>query len=116
LRRSWARMRPRAPYFPYTTLFRSDRADVFSHGFICPKGSTLKHLHEDPDWLRRPRVRRGGRLVEVDWAEAFAEVERRLPPIVEQHGRDAVAVYIGNPTAHSLGALLRSEEHTSELQ
>jgi len=88
------------------TRIRGDRADVFSHGFICPKGSTLKHLHEDPDWLRRPRVRRGGRLVEVDWAEAFAEVERRLPPIVQEHGRDAVAVYIGNPTAHSLGALL----------
>ena len=85
---------------------RGDRDDVFSHGFICPKGSTLRQLHEDPDWLRRPLVRRDGRLVEATWDEAFAEVARRLGPLVDQHGRDAVAVYVGNPNAHSLAGLL----------
>ena len=44
------------------TRIRGDRDDVFSHGFICPKGSTLKQLHEDPDWLRRPLVKRDGAL------------------------------------------------------
>ena len=88
------------------TRIRGDRDDVFSHGFICPKGSTLRQLHDDPDWLRRPMVRRDGRFVEVTWDEAFAEVERRLLPIVEQRGRDAVAVYVGNPNAHSLSGLL----------
>src|SRR6266545_2455435 len=78
---------------------RGDRDDVFSHGYICPKGSTLKQLHEDPDWLRQPMVKRDGRFVAVSWDEAFAEVERLLTPVVEAHGRDAVAVYIGNPTA-----------------
>ena len=48
------------------TRIRGDRDDVFSHGFICPKGSTLKQLHEDPDWLRRPLVKRDGAFVEVD--------------------------------------------------
>jgi anaerobic selenocysteine-containing dehydrogenase len=81
---------------------RGDRQDVFSHGYLCPKGSTLKQLHEDPDRLRQPLVKRNGRHVEVSWAEAFAEVDRLLVPIVEQHGRDAVAVYLGNPTAHHL--------------
>ena len=85
---------------------RGDRDDVFSHGYICPKGSTLKQLHEDPDWLRQPMVKRDGRFVAVTWDEAFAEVERLLLPVVEAHGRDAVAVYLGNPSAHSLGALL----------
>ncbi|HEX6420343.1 MAG TPA: molybdopterin-dependent oxidoreductase [Acidimicrobiales bacterium] len=88
------------------TRIRGDRDDVFSRGFICPKGSTLRQLHDDPDWLRHPMVRRDGRLVEATWDEAFAEVERRLPPIVEAHGRDAVAVYVGNPNAHSLSGLL----------
>ena len=37
---------------------RGDRADVFSHGFLCPKGPALKQLHEDPDRLRRPLVKR----------------------------------------------------------
>ena len=88
------------------TRIRGDRQDVFSHGFICPKGSTLKHLHDDPDWLRRPLVKRGGRFVEATWDEAFAVIEQRLGPILEQHGRDAAAIYLGNPNAHSLSGLL----------
>ena len=85
---------------------RGDRDDVFSHGYICPKGSTLKQLHEDPDWLRQPMVRRDGELVPVTWDEAFAEVERLLLPVLEAHGRDAAAIYLGNPSAHSIGAQL----------
>ena len=87
---------------------RGDRDDVFSHGFICPKGSTLKQLHTDPDRLRRPMVRTGegadATWAEVGWDEAFAEIERRLLPLIEEHGRDAVALYLGNPTVHNLGA------------
>jgi anaerobic selenocysteine-containing dehydrogenase len=85
---------------------RGDRDDVFSQGYLCPKGSTLKQLHEDPDRLRRPLVRRDGEHVEVTWDEAFAEIERRLLPVLARHGRDACAAYIGNPTAHNLGGLL----------
>jgi len=87
------------------TRIRGDRDDVFSHGYICPKGSTLRQLHEDPDWLRQPVVKRDGQFVTVTWDEAFAEIERRLLPVVEQHGRDAVGVYIGNPTIHSFGTV-----------
>jgi anaerobic selenocysteine-containing dehydrogenase len=85
---------------------RGDRDDVFSHGYICPKGSTLKQLHEDPDRIRTPLVKRDGRFVEATWDEAFAEIEHRMMPILETHGRDSVAVYLGNPSAHSLGAIL----------
>ena len=86
---------------------RGDRDDVFSHGFICPKGSTLKQLHEDPDRLRTPMVRGDdGELHPATWDEAFAEVERRLLPIREQYGNDAVAVYLGNPSAHTFGLSL----------
>ncbi|TML82824.1 MAG: molybdopterin oxidoreductase family protein, partial [Actinobacteria bacterium] len=85
---------------------RGDADDALSHGFVCPKGASLKPLHEDPDRLRTPLIRRNGRLEEATWDEAFAEVERRLPPLLEEHGRDAVAVYIGNPAAHNLATLL----------
>ncbi|MEP6661341.1 MAG: molybdopterin-dependent oxidoreductase [Acidimicrobiales bacterium] len=84
------------------TRIRGDRDDVFSHGFICPKGSTLKQLHEDPDRLRSPLVKRDGRFVEATWDEAWSEVDRLLGGVLAEHGRDAVAVYLGNPSAHSL--------------
>ena len=80
--------------------------DVFSRGYICPKGYALKDLHEDPDRLRTPLLRRDGNRVPASWDEAFAEIERRLLPIVQQHGRDAVALTVGNPAAHKMGLLL----------
>lgn len=89
---------------------RGDRDDVFSHGFLCPKGSTLKQLHEDPDRLRRPLVRDGvddaGAPVfrEVDWPTAYAEVARLLDEVRSAHGNEAVGVYLGNPGAHVLAA------------
>ena len=90
------------------TRIRGDMADVFSHGFICPKGSTLKQLHEDPDRVQRPLVKRDGVFVEVDWDEAWAEVARGLGGVIERRGRNAVGVYLGNPGAHSIGALVYS--------
>ena len=85
---------------------RGAENDIFSHGYICPKGYALKDLHEDPDRLRTPLVRRGGHLVEATWDQAFAEIERRLVPLMHAHGRDAVAVAVGNPSAHKMGLLL----------
>ncbi|MFM8380720.1 MAG: molybdopterin-dependent oxidoreductase, partial [Actinomycetota bacterium] len=85
---------------------RGDMADVFSHGYICPKGSTLKQLHEDPDRLRKPLVKRDGVHVEVEWDEAWSEVAARLHDFFDRHSRRAMAVYLGNPGAHSLSAML----------
>ncbi|HEX6651530.1 MAG TPA: molybdopterin-dependent oxidoreductase, partial [Thermoleophilaceae bacterium] len=79
---------------------RGDAEDVFSRGFICPKAYGIKQLHEDTDRLTTPLVRRDGELVEASWDEAFEEIDRRLAPILSEHGRNAVAVYLGNPNAH----------------
>ncbi|CAN5654128.1 molybdopterin oxidoreductase family protein [soil metagenome] len=81
---------------------RGDRDDVFSAGFICPKGATFAELDNDPDRLTRPLVRRDGELVEVSWDEAFAAVADALGKIT---GRD-VAVYLGNPNAHTIAGAL----------
>ena len=85
---------------------RGDRDHVWSAGYLCPKGPALKHLHEDPDRLRAPLVRRAGRLVETGWDDAFAEAGRLLGAVVAGHGRDAVAVYVGNPNVHNLAGQL----------
>ena len=87
---------------------RGDRDDVFSHGFICPNGSTLKQLHEDPDRLRKPLVKRDGKHVEVSWEEAWQVVNDGLMGVIERHGRGALSAYLGNPNAHNLGPQLFS--------
>ena len=84
---------------------RGDRDDVFSHGFICPKGSTLKQLHEDPDRLRKPLVKRDGKHVEVSWEEAWEHVERGFTQVIADHGRESIGAYLGNPGAHNLSAM-----------
>ncbi|WP_433330536.1 molybdopterin-dependent oxidoreductase [Spirillospora sp. CA-294931] len=88
------------------TGVRGDRDDPFSKGFICPKGATLGRLDGDPDRLAAPLLRTGGAHAETTWEQAFATVGRELAAVIERHGRDAVAVYIGNPTAHSIAGPL----------
>ncbi len=88
------------------TRIRGDRDDVFSRGFICPKGSTLKQLHDDPDRLRRPLIKKNGTHVEVTWSEAWDHVADGLSAIIDKYGRESVATYLGNPNAHNLASLL----------
>ena len=86
---------------------RGDAEDVFSRGFLCPKGVGLKALHDDPDRVRTPLVKdASGGFREASWDEAFALIAERLPAIRERHGNDAVAAYLGNPAAHSLSGML----------
>lgn len=85
---------------------RGDPEDPFSRGYICPKAAALADLHADPDRLRRPMRRVGSRWEEIGWDEALDEAARRLADVQRRHGRDAVGLYYGNPTAHSYGAVL----------
>jgi len=85
---------------------RGDRDDPFSRGHICPKGVALQDIHTDPDRLRHPVRRTGSGWERVGWDEALDYVAFRLRSIGREHGRDAVAVYQGNPTVHNLGSML----------
>ncbi|MGP3984733.1 molybdopterin-dependent oxidoreductase [Streptomyces sp. KR80] len=81
---------------------RGDRDDVFSAGFICPKGAAFGELDGDPDRLTGPLIRRAGQLEEASWEEAFDAVAAGLRPLIEEHGPDAVAVVLGNPNVHTM--------------
>ncbi|MFC9092876.1 molybdopterin oxidoreductase family protein [Streptomyces sp. NPDC057072] len=85
---------------------RGDRDDVFSRGFICPKGASFGAADSDPDRLRTPLVRRGGELREATWDEAFDAVAAGLRPVVEQYGPHAVGVVLGNPNVHTVAGAL----------
>ncbi|MFI6563173.1 molybdopterin oxidoreductase family protein [Streptomyces sp. NPDC050534] len=85
---------------------RGDREDVFSKGFICPKGASFGAVDGDPDRLRAPLVRKDGELREVTWEEAFDAVAAGLRPVVERYGPHAVGVVLGNPNVHTMAGAL----------
>ncbi len=85
---------------------RGDDDDVFSKGFLCPKAVGLKDLHEDPDRLRVPLIKRDGVFHQASWEEAYAEIARRLPPVIAAGGANAVATVLGNPVAHKMSLML----------
>lgn len=85
---------------------RGDRDDVFSKGFICPKGAAFGALDSDPDRLRTPLVRDGGELREATWEEAFEAVAAGIRPVVERYGPHAVGLVLGNPNVHTMAGAL----------
>ncbi|MFD5775781.1 molybdopterin oxidoreductase family protein [Streptomyces fungicidicus] len=85
---------------------RGDRDDVFSKGFICPKGAAFGAVDGDPDRLRAPLVRVGGELREATWAEAFDAVAAGIRPLVERYGPHAVGIVLGNPNVHTVAGAL----------
>ncbi len=85
---------------------RGDREDVFSAGFICPKGASFAELDNDPDRLAQPMVRRDGVLTEATWDEAFDAVAEGLGAVLRDHGGKSVGVYVGNPNAHTVAGSL----------
>ncbi|WP_246604465.1 molybdopterin oxidoreductase family protein [Alteromonas lipotrueae] len=85
---------------------KGDKDNPFSAGHVCPKASALKDLYDDPDRLKRPVKKVGDEWQEIPWSEAFGYVAEKLHHIQSQHGKDAVGVYLGNPNAHNMGAIL----------
>ena len=58
---------------------RGNPRDVLSAGYLCPKGVALRELDADPDRLRRPLLRRGGRgghFAAFEQPELFVEEVR----------------------------------------
>ncbi|MET9592428.1 molybdopterin oxidoreductase family protein [Streptomyces sp. NPDC006516] len=85
---------------------RGDRDDVFSQGFICPKGASFGGLDADPDRLRTPLIRTDGVLREATWDEAFDVIAAKIPALIAEHGKQAVGVFLGNPNVHTMAGAL----------
>jgi anaerobic selenocysteine-containing dehydrogenase len=84
---------------------KGDPDNPLSRGHICPKGTALQDLQEDPDRLRKPLKRIGSDWHEISFEQAFAEIGEKTRAIL---ARDpgSTAVYVGNPNAHSYGNAL----------
>ncbi|QCI11044.1 molybdopterin oxidoreductase family protein [Pseudomonas putida] len=87
---------------------KGDPLDPFSRGHVCPKAVALQDIQDDPDRLRQPHKRVGEQWQAIDWEEAFALAADRLWAVQQAHGRNAVAVYQGNPSVHNYGLMTHS--------
>ena len=94
---------------------RGADGDQFSSGYICPKGVAMADLHDDPDRLRTPMIKRDGRFEEATWDEAFTEIERRLMPVLKAHGAQAFGAVLGNPVSHRYGINLYAQRLLREI-
>ena len=97
------------------TAARGDRDDVFSRGFICPKGASYPELDNDPDRLQVPLVRRDGELVETGWDEALRAAVEGLRKVADDAGA-GIGVYLGNPNAHTVSGGLYSPQLVRALK
>ncbi|HDS1815647.1 TPA: molybdopterin oxidoreductase family protein [Pseudomonas putida] len=90
------------------SAIKGDPDDPFSRGHICPKAVALQDIQNDPDRLRQPHRRVGDQWQAIGWDEAFALAADTLWRIQQAHGRNAVAVYQGNPSVHNYGLMTHS--------
>jgi len=95
---------------------RGDGDDPFSRGYVCPKVAAIADLHDDPDRIRAPMIRTGSSWREVSWEDALDRAAAGLRRIRTRHGRDAVAMYYGNPVAHNLGLLTHTPAFARALR
>ena len=88
---------------------RGDADDHRSKGYVCAKSQVVRHLYEDPSRLRRPVKRTPEGWQEISWDEAFSLVGSRLAAIRAEHGKDAVAMYYGNPNGHNFATQIHTQ-------
>jgi len=63
-----------------------------NHGELCAKGRFGYQQYLDGSRVTKPMVRKGGKLVETDWEEAFAAIRNGMTRIREQHRSDSILV------------------------
>lgn len=85
---------------------RGDKANRHSRGFICPKAVALKDIHNDPDRLRHPVIRKGDKWEEISWKDAYEYTGQKIRQVQKTYGNDSVGVYIGNAMEHNYDSVL----------
>jgi len=92
----------------HIATLRPDREHPVSQGFACHKGLLALEVHRDPDRLAAPmrRTSAAGGFEAAQWDEAIDDIAERLQSVLDLHGPQSVAIYMGNPCAfNALGAM-----------
>ena len=86
---------------------KPDKSHPVSAGFACHKGLLALEVHRDPDRLNAPARRDAtGGFLPADWDDAIGDIATRLRALIDEHGPESIAIYMGNPSAfNAIGAV-----------
>jgi anaerobic selenocysteine-containing dehydrogenase len=74
---------------------RGDHDNPVSEGYTCPKGRAEVERINHPDRLRSSQKKVGEEFTDIGSQQAIDEIGAKLKAIVEEHGPESVAVYVG---------------------
>lgn len=81
---------------------KPDTAHVATGGFACVKGLKQHQLFDSPDRVLYPVERRGADTRRVTWDHAIGSVGRKIRALVDAHGPDSIAMYVGTAAGFSV--------------
>ncbi len=81
---------------PVVTKSVGDKSHPANFGRLCTKGTTTADMLAGPGRLDKAQIRRnrGDRPESTDTSVAINDTARRLQTIIDEHGPDAVALYV----------------------
>lgn len=84
------------PTRPVVTKSVGDKAHPANFGRLCTKGTTTADMLAGPGRLEKAQIRqrRGERPESTDTSVAINDTARRLRTIIDEHGPDALALYV----------------------
>ncbi len=82
---------------------KPDDEHVATRGYGCLKGLKQHKMYDTPDRLLYPMQRVDGELRRVSWDDALADIGGTVRRLIDEHGRDSIAMYVG--TAAGFGVL-----------
>ncbi|SNR97593.1 NAD-dependent formate dehydrogenase catalytic subunit [Anaerovirgula multivorans] len=62
-----------------------------NEGLLCVKGKFAYNFVNHPDRLKKPLIRKNGKLEEATWEEAYEIILNKIREVKEQFGADAIA-------------------------
>ncbi|MEZ5502218.1 MAG: molybdopterin-dependent oxidoreductase [Halioglobus sp.] len=80
-----------------------------SRGYVCAKSQAFHYIYEDPERLTRPVKKIDGQWQEIGWDEALQETAQRLAAVRDTYGKDAIAMYYGNPNGHNFSTQIYTQ-------
>jgi len=94
---------------------KGDEDNHRSLGYVCAKSQAFNYIYEDSERLTKPIKKVDGHWQEISWEEALDETAKRLATIRDEHGKDAIAMYYGNPNGHNFSTQIYTQMFISLL-